>query len=205
MNSISGYGYTGLSRNTQTYGRNSSSNGSGINSHLNESWWNESDDSKSGNTNSAESMGFKNYRHLLSANPLPMGEEVFKSKVIEQARKDAARGVFKGNEFKTLEKTYVQAVSPDRIGIIKNLMSASQLNPPPKGIPNAVTNVNFAGGAAATFSHQSGWQAITTQMEKARAAEIRNIYTQAWEQANRNNGGSNNGVNSSGGALDITA
>jgi len=136
---------------------------------------------------SALPAGFMNYKHLLSTKKLPVDDDEYKNKVIEQAQKDAAQGIFQGKEFQEMAKTYVQAVSPNRVGIINGMFNEFLRNPPTNQIPNAVTQVYYGGELVATYSMQNGWEDISTRAESKRAPEIAAVYNQAWKQASQNN------------------
>ena len=134
----------------------------------------------------AESMysdRFRDYKHLSSGKELSVSEEEYKAKVSELAQSDMKRGVHQGSEFRSMQGKYVQVVSPDRENVVYNMINAMVRSQPPIGEPNVETHVYRKDNVVATYSPRDGWFSVETPEEKARAAEIADVYNRAWAQA----------------------
>ena len=134
----------------------------------------------------AESMysdRFRDYKYLSSGKELFVSEEEFKAKVSELAHSDMKRGVHQGSEFRSMQGKYVQVVSPDRENVVYNMINAMVRSQPPVGEPKVETHVYRSDSVIATYSPQEGWFFVETPEEKARAAEIADVYNRAWAQA----------------------
>lgn len=137
--------------------------------------------------------------------PPKMSDDQCKDAVVKQAQKDAVTGKF-GVEcpgFKSLMKSYVSVVSPDRKGIISNaLTSLGKMNKFPKAEAVSLLDILFGkrimsddyGLSYAEFKDSSGeivatlsngtWHAMSTPAEDARTSEFYGIYREAWKAAN---------------------
>ena len=133
-----------------------------------------------------------------------MSDDKYKAAIIEQAKKDQAAGKFQTDSigYKSLVKSYVSSVSPDRKNIIaKGLTAVFETNKPePKTLTlldylfgsvkytKEANNVSYAefydsnGEMVATYSN-TGWTFYGTKAENARESELRGIYNQAWNSA----------------------
>lgn len=133
-----------------------------------------------------------------------MSDDKFTEAIVQQAQKDAAIGKA-GVEcpgFKSLMKSYVSVVSPDRKGMISNaLTSLEHIKKLPKPeaislldillgkrIMSADNELSYAefkdsnGEVIATYSN-GGWSFQSTKAEDARTSEFYGIYLDAWNAA----------------------
>lgn len=128
--------------------------------------------------------------------------------VIAMAKKDAADGVYMGDEFMAFRRAYVSEVSPDRASAIAEFTSmisnkqsfeldcgpdkwiAMLLGLPykaeasfsPSGL-NTAGIFNQNGELIATYNWQSGWSSVSTSAENARHDELKCIYYNAYHEA----------------------
>lgn len=152
-----------------------------------------------------------------------MSDDKYRSAIIEQAKKDQAAGKFQSESagFKSLVKSYVSAVSPDRKNMISEGLRAiyKNNNPEPKTFNlldyllgtvkyskegNDLSYAEFYDGngeMVATYSN-SGWTSFGTKEENARESELWGIYNNAWNSAARESRG-NQGVVNAGAANSI--
>lgn len=108
-----------------------------------------------------------------------MSEEEYVKAIAEQARKDASQGKYGGTVgCKSLSKSYVSVVSPDRRGIISKT-SRSLSN---KG---RITFAEFKSSnneVIAHYSQNNGWTSIMTKSEAMREYIFWSIYREAWNE-----------------------
>lgn len=133
-----------------------------------------------------------------------MSDEKYRAAIIEQAEKDQTAGKFQAESagFRSLVKSYVSVVSPDRKGIIARGLEEISKSDEPQ--PQTLTlldylfgtvkyrketkNVTYAefydsnGEMMATYSNV-GWTFYGTKAENARESELWVIYNQAWNRA----------------------
>jgi hypothetical protein len=145
---------------------------------------------------------FNNF-HFNTKTAPAMSDEKYKEAIIEQAKKDAANGIFQteSQEYKKLMKSYVSVVSPDKKAIITNGLkqlfgnntsaekSTSDLDLMDilfgKVVFTNEKQLKYAefkdadGNIIATYSN-GGWTTYPTDAEKARSAEFLQIYNDAW-------------------------
>lgn len=135
-----------------------------------------------------------------------MSDEKYRAAIIEQAKKDQSAGKFQSESagFRTLVKSYVSSVSPDRKSIITQGLTEifKNTNPQPKTL-NLIdyllgsvkyckesTDVSYAefydrnGEMIASFSN-GRWISYGTTAENARESELWGIYNEAWNNAAR--------------------
>ena len=135
-----------------------------------------------------------------------MSDEKYKSAIIEQAKKDQAAGKFQAQSsgFRSLVKSYVSAVSPDRNRIInEGLTRIIKDNKPQPETLNLIDYLfgkvkyhkegmacSYAefydenGEMVAKYSN-GGWMFYGTKAENSRESELWGIYNQAWNSAAR--------------------
>jgi hypothetical protein len=133
-----------------------------------------------------------------------MSDEKYREAIIEQAKKDQSAGKFQSESagFRSLVKSYVSAVSPDRKNIIKGGLTAIFKNdkPQPKALnlldylfgsvkySKEATDVSYAefydsnGEMVASYSN-GAWISYGTKEENARESELWGIYNEAWNNA----------------------
>lgn len=135
-----------------------------------------------------------------------MSDEKYKEAIIEQAKKDAANGIFQteSQEYKRLMKSYVSVVSPDRKAIITN--GLKQLFGDNTSAEKSTSNLDLIdilfgkvvftsekqlkyaefkdadSNIIATYSNGS-WATYPTDAENARSDEFLQIYNDAWSSA----------------------
>lgn len=141
-----------------------------------------------------------------------MSDDKYKEAIIEQAKKDQAVGKFQSESagYKSLIKSYVSAVSPDRKSIIANGLTAIFKNNKPQTktlnlldymfgtvkYNKEAADVSYAefydknGEMVASYSN-GGWTFYGTKAEDARESEAWGIYNEAWNNAARQSRGSN--------------
>ncbi|OCN00530.1 hypothetical protein A7X67_16945 [Clostridium sp. W14A] len=140
--------------------------------------------------------------------PLAMSDEKYREAIIEQAKKDQSAGKFQSDSagFRSLVKSYVSAVSPDRKNIISRGFKAifKNSNPQPKTlnlIDYLLGSVKYCKEAAdvsyAEFYDSTGemvasysngrWISYGTTAENARESELLGIYNEAWNNAAKSN------------------
>lgn len=154
-----------------------------------------------------------------------VSDEKYKEAIIQQAKKDQSVGKFQSDSsgFRSLVKSYVSAVSPDRQRIITAGLTAIYKNnkPEPKTLSlldylfgnvkycKEATDVSYAefydsnGEMVASYSN-GRWISYGTKAENARESELMSIYNEAWNSAARTSQGDQHAVNSDNakGALD---
>lgn len=113
-----------------------------------------------------------------------MSDEAYKEAIVEQAKKDAAKGVAfntKDPNYLALRKSYISVASPDRKNTIaeaiKNLMRTS------KGTVNFLSISTKSGEEIASYSKGRGWHMIQTSAEVARGQSFYSTYKEAWDNA----------------------
>jgi hypothetical protein len=133
-----------------------------------------------------------------------MSDEKYREAIIEQAKKDQSAGKFQSESagFRSLVKSYVSAVSPDRKNIIKEGLTAiyKDNKPQPKTLNlidylfgnvkycKEATDVSYAefynsnGEMVASYSN-GAWISYGTKEENARESELWGIYNEAWNNA----------------------
>ena len=133
-----------------------------------------------------------------------MSDEKYREAIIEQAKKDQSAGKFQSEStgFRSLVKSYVSAVSPDRKNIIKEGLTAIFKNnkPQPKTLnlldylfgnvkySKEAKDVSYAefydsdGEMVASYSN-GRWISYGTKAENARESELWGIYNEAWNNA----------------------
>lgn len=146
-----------------------------------------------------------------------MSDDKYKTAIIEQAKKDQAAGKFQSDSagFRSLVKSYVSLVSPDRKSIISQGLRAIYKNTrqEPKTFnlldymfgsvkySKEADDVSYAefydsnGEMVASFSN-GRWISYGTKAEDARESQLWGIYNQAWNSAARagkGNQGAENG------------
>jgi len=110
-----------------------------------------------------------------------MSEEKYKEAIIAQAKKDFENGKFGGHEnasYRTLKKSFVSVVSPDRKGSIAQMLR--QLPFMQRGNVSYLEVKDAKGNITSTYSPHNGWHAIGTREERNRESEFNTIYTEAW-------------------------
>lgn len=135
-----------------------------------------------------------------------MSDEKYKESIIEQAKKDQSDGKFQSESagFRSLVKSYVSAVSPDRKNIITKGLTAIFKNNKPQ--PKTLTILDYLFGSVkyskeatdmsyAEFYDSNGemvasysngrWISYGTKAENARESELWGIYNEAWNNAAR--------------------
>lgn len=121
-----------------------------------------------------------------------MSEEEYREAIIEQAKKDAAKGIC-GSEsagYRNLMKSYVSVSSPDRKGIITK---ASQ-SLTGKGRISFAEFKDAGNNVIAHYSQNNGWTMVMTQSEMARTSEFSAIYVGAWRDAYYGKGNNTDGA-----------
>lgn len=135
-----------------------------------------------------------------------MNDEKYREAIIEQAQKDQAVGKFQSDSagFKSLVKSYVSSVSPNRKNIITDGLAAIFKNNKPQTKTlnildyllgkvkycKEATDVSFAefydsnGEMVASYSN-GRWISYGTKEENARESELWGIYNEAWNNAAR--------------------
>lgn len=135
-----------------------------------------------------------------------MSDEKYRETIIEQAKKDQSAGKFQSESagFRSLVKSYVSTVSPDRKNIITKGLTAifKNKNPQPKTLNlidylfgkvkycKEATDVSYAefydsnGEMVASYSN-GRWISYGTKAENARESELWGIYNEAWNNAAR--------------------
>ncbi|MGN0143403.1 MAG: hypothetical protein ACI398_00370 [Clostridium sp.] len=128
--------------------------------------------------------------------------------VIAMAKKDAADGVYMGDEFMELRKAYVSEVSPDRNAAIAEVTARASENasfdldcdldkwiamllglPYKAECTYSASGLNTAGifdengELIATYNWQSGWTSVSTSAENERHDELKSIYYNAYHEA----------------------
>ncbi len=148
-----------------------------------------------------------------------MSDDKYKTAIIEQAKKDQAAGKFQSDSagFRSLVKSYVSAVSPDRKSIISQGLRAIYKNTrqEPKTFnlldymfgsvkySKEADDVSYAefydsnGEMVASFSN-GRWISYGTKAEDARESQLWGIYNQAWNSAARANGGTSSSIDVTG-------
>lgn len=133
-----------------------------------------------------------------------MSDGKYKEAIIEQAKKDQSDGKFQSDSagFRSLVKSYVSTVSPDRKNIISSGLKAilKNNNPQPKTLNlidyllgsvkycKEATDVSYAefydsnGEMVASYSN-GRWISYGTKAENARESELLGIYNEAWNNA----------------------
>ncbi|WHH58561.1 hypothetical protein [Petroclostridium sp. X23] len=145
-----------------------------------------------------------------------MSDEKYREAIIEQAQKDQSAGKFQSESagFRSLVKSYVSVVSPDRKNIITAGLTAIFKNnkPQPKTLNlidylfgnvkycKEATDVSYAefydsnGEMVASYSN-GRWISYGTKAEHARESELWGIYNEAWNNAARVSQGNSHVVN----------
>lgn len=135
-----------------------------------------------------------------------MSDDKYREAIIEQAKKDQSAGKFQSESagFRSLVKSYVSSVSPDRKNIIKEGLTAIFKNnkPQPKTLnlidyllgtvkcSKEATDLSYAefydsnGEMVASYSN-GRWISYGTKAENARESELWGIYNEAWNNAAR--------------------
>ncbi|MFT3986001.1 MAG: hypothetical protein QM697_19050 [Lachnospiraceae bacterium] len=135
-----------------------------------------------------------------------MVDEKYREAIIAQAKKDQSAGKFQSESsgFRSLVKSYVSTVSPDRKNIITEGLTAifKNKNPQPKTLNlidylfgnvkycKEATDVSYAefydsnGEMVASYSNGK-WISYGTKAENARESELWGIYNEAWNNAAR--------------------
>ncbi len=135
-----------------------------------------------------------------------MSDKKYREAIIEQAKKDQSAGKFQSESsgFRSLVKSYVSTVSPDRKNIITKGLTAifKNKNPQPKTLNlidylfgnvkycKEATDVSYAefydsnGEMVASYSN-GRWISYGTKAENARESELWGIYNEAWNNAAR--------------------
>ncbi|WP_199884031.1 hypothetical protein [Anaerosinus massiliensis] len=155
---------------------------------------------KTGNAKLPDYTGFQFNTKTAPA----MSEGKYQKAIIDQAKKDQAAGKFQSDSagFRSLEKSYVSVVSPDRKSIISNGLTAIYKNN--KTQPEPLNLIDYLFGTAkyhkeaksltyaefyddngemvATYSN-NGWTSFSTKAENARQVELCSIYNVAWNAA----------------------
>ncbi|WP_313072948.1 hypothetical protein [Lacrimispora sp.] len=161
--------------------------------------------------------------HLNTKTAPAMSDDKYRAAIIEQAKKDQEAGKFQSESagFRSLVKSYVSVVSPDRKNMISEGLRAiyKNNNPEPKTFNlldyllgtvkynkegNDLSYAEFYdsnGEMVATYSN-SGWTSFGTKEENARESELWGIYNDAWNSAARESRG-NQGVVNAGAANSI--
>jgi hypothetical protein len=133
-----------------------------------------------------------------------MSDEKYSEAIIEQAKKDQSAGKFQSESagFRSLVKSYVSTVSPDRKNIITEGLTAifKNKNTQPKTLNlidyllgnvkycKEATDVSYAefydsnGEMVASYSN-GRWISYGTKAENARESELWGIYNEAWNNA----------------------
>ena len=159
--------------------------------------------SSSGKNGNVPLPDYSNF-HFNTKKAPAMSDEKYKEAIIEQAKKDQSAGKFQSDStgFRSLEKSYVSAVSPDRKNIIKEGLTAIFKNnkPQPKTLnlldylfgnvkySKEATDVSYAefydsnGEMVASYSN-GRWISYGTKAENARESELWGIYNEAWNSA----------------------
>ena len=129
-----------------------------------------------------------------------MSDEKYRKAIIEQAEKDQSAGKFQSESsgFRSLVKSYVSTVSPDRKNIITGGLTAifKNKNPQPKTLNlldyligsvkycKEAADVSYAefydnnGEMVASYSNGK-WTSYGTKAENARESELWGIYNEA--------------------------
>jgi hypothetical protein len=161
--------------------------------------------------------------HLNTKTAPAMSDDKYRAAIIEQAKKDQEAGKFQSESagFRSLVKSYVSVVSPDRKNMISEGLRAiyKNNNPEPKTFNlldyllgtvkynkegNDLSYAEFYdsnGEMVATYSN-SGWTSFGTKAENARESELWGIYNNAWNSAARESR-DNQGVVNAGAANSI--
>jgi hypothetical protein len=142
--------------------------------------------------------------HFNTKTSQTMSDRQFRTAIIEQAKKDQSVGKFQSESagFRSLVKSYVSAVSPDRQNIIAQGLTAVYKNnvPQPKTLnlidyllgkvkySKEAADVSYAefydsnGEMVASYSN-GRWISYGTKEENARESELWGIYNEAWNNA----------------------
>lgn len=123
---------------------------------------------------------FTRFNYCTKTSPA-MSEEEYREAIIEQAKKDAAKGICGGESagYRNLMKSYVSVSSPDRKGIIAKAFQ-SLAN---KGRISFVEFKDAGNNVIAHYSQNNGWSMVMTKAEIARTSEFSSIYVEAWRNA----------------------
>ena len=150
---------------------------------------------------------------MLSKSEPKMSDEEFEQKIIEMAKRDFAAGKFhnQDDEYKSLRRSFVSIVSPDREGMINNALPTILKNireyarkeyksyeemindllfgidPPSsngnKGQQTVLFQLYDEGGNLLAELSTGGWSQFATPAETARGMEFNSIYNKAWDTA----------------------
>lgn len=135
-----------------------------------------------------------------------MSDEKYKEAIIQQAKKDQSEGKFQSDSagYRSLVKSYVSAVSPDRKNIIEKGLTAILKNN--KVEPKTLNIIDYLLGKVkyckeeadvsyAEFYNSNGemvasysngkWISYGTEAENSRESELWGIYNEAWNSAAR--------------------
>lgn len=155
--------------------------------------------------------------HLNTKTAPAMSDDKYRAAIIEQAKKDQEAGKFQSESagFRSLVKSYVSVVSPDRKNMISEGLRAiyKNNNPEPKTFNlldyllgtvkynkegNDLSYAEFYdsnGEMVATYSN-SGWTSFGTKEENVRESELWGIYNNAWNSAARESRGNQGAADS---------
>lgn len=128
-----------------------------------------------------------------------MSEEEFREAIIEQAKKDAAKGICGGESagYRNLMKSYISVVSPDRKGIIAKASQSFA----GKGRISFAEFKDAGNNVIAHYSPYNGWTMVMTKAEMTRTSEFSAIYVEAWREAHYGKGNTIDGVATSSGSI----
>lgn len=135
---------------------------------------------KSNNLKISDKNKLLGIQRILSKSTTKISDAEFKEMAIKQAQIDASKGIFQGDDLKSLRDSYISVVSPDRKSIIKSALLKSSVFP---------TSIKHSSGSPtsgfeiASYSLARGWEAVGTRAELNRSTEISEIYNEAWNKA----------------------
>lgn len=110
-----------------------------------------------------------------------MSEKEYRKAIIEQAKKDAEKGICGGESagYRNLMKSYVSVVSPNR----KSIIAKTSKSFGDKGRISFAEFQDTGNNVIAHYSQNNGWTMVMTKAEMARTSEFSAIYIEAWREA----------------------
>lgn len=178
-------------------------------------------------TNKIGSISLPNFSsfHFNTKTAPAMSDAKYKEAIVEQAKKDQAAGVLGAHSagYRSLCKSYISSVSPDRNKIISEGLQRIEMNN--KREPKTLNLIDYLfgnvkyhkeknvtsyaefydsnGELVATFSN-GGWTSYGTKAEAARENEFIALYNDAWNSAARACAGNVSGHETTEGSIDIS-
>lgn len=132
-------------------------------------------------TKSISTPSFSGINAMPTKSAPAMSEEKYTKAIIAQAKKDFENDMFGGHNnssYRTLKRSFVSVVSPDRKGSIAQILR--QLPSMKRGNVSYLEIKDTRGNITTTYSSNNGWHAIGTREEHIRESQFNAIYTEAW-------------------------